>query len=72
MVYYSLPPASSFGQFITPKALLRTDNAVLLNTMTMSQSSYPVNTEWPKSPLSNPAWQLAWVTGSPLQHGGPL
>ena len=26
MVYYSLPPASSFGQFITPKALLRTDN----------------------------------------------
>lgn len=53
MVYYSLPPASSFGQFITPKALLRTDNAVLLNTMTMSQSSCPTNSEKAESPSSS-------------------
>lgn len=54
MVYYFLPPTFSFGQAIAPKPLLRTDNTILLNTMTVSQSSCPINSE-PESPSSSNA-----------------
>lgn len=54
MVYYFLPPTSSFGHVIAPKALVRTDNTVLLNTMTVSQSSCPISSE-PEIPSSSNA-----------------
>lgn len=56
MVGSSLRTASSFGLAVLPKALLRTDNTVLLNTVTtvtVSQSSYHTVTKQPKSLLSS-------------------
>lgn len=52
---FPLPPASSFGLAIMPKALLRTDtdNSALLNTTGTIQSFYPINTKQPKNPLSS-------------------
>ena len=40
---FPLPPASSFGLAVMPKALLKTDNIVLLHTMVVTQLSYPIN-----------------------------
>lgn len=55
---FPLPPASSFGLAIMPKALvsrvvIRTGNCVLLNTKAMSQSSYPTKSEQPERPFSS-------------------
>lgn len=46
-------PTSSFGLAVNLKVLLRTDKMILLNTGTMSQSSHPIISKQPESPVSS-------------------
>jgi len=60
------PPKRSAGQCLTQAKF---GSCTLCAYMTMNQSSYLINSEQPKSPLSSPCMAAGCMPGSPLEFG---